>query len=125
MNGDVNDGSRRLLAVGAALGGLGVALGAFGAHGLSARISAEALGWWHTAVEYQMWHALAVVALALSGRSWVRLPAWLFVAGVLVFSGTLYAMALGAPHWFGAITPIGGLAMISGWALLAFRAMRH
>ena len=121
----MNDGSRRLLAAGAALGGLGVALGAFGAHGLSGRIPTEALGWWHTAVEYQMWHALAVVAMALSGRSWVRRPAWLFFAGAAIFSGTLYAIAMGAPHWFGAITPIGGLAMIGGWALLAFRAMRH
>jgi uncharacterized membrane protein YgdD (TMEM256/DUF423 family) len=123
VNDDVNDGGRKLLAAGAALGGLGVALGAFGAHGLSGRISAEALGWWHTAVEYQMWHALAVVALALSGRGWVRLPAWMFVAGATVFSGTLYAMALGAAHWLGAVTPLGGIAMIGGWALLAWRSI--
>src|SRR6476660_2038548 len=86
---DVNDDSRALLAAGAVLGGLGVALGAFAAHGLSGRISAEALGWWHTAVEYQMWHAVAVLALALSRLAWARLPAWMMAGGAIVFSGTL------------------------------------
>jgi uncharacterized membrane protein YgdD (TMEM256/DUF423 family) len=122
---DVNDDSRALLAAGAVLGGLGVALGAFGAHGLSGRISAEALGWWHTAVEYQMWHALAVLPLALSRLAWARLPAWMMAGGAIVFSGTLYAVALGAPRWLGAVTPLGGHARIAGWALLAWRAFRH
>ena len=124
VSNDVNEHSRGLLAAGAALAGIAVALGAFGAHALNGRISAEALGWWHTAVEYQMWHALAVVALALSGRSWARVPAWLFVAGAAVFSTTLYAMARGAPHWLGAITPLGGVAMIAGWTVLAWRIVR-
>jgi uncharacterized membrane protein YgdD (TMEM256/DUF423 family) len=125
VSDDVNEGGPALLAAGAVLGGVAVALGAFGAHALTGRISAEALGWWHTAVEYQMWHALAVVALALSGRSFARLPAWLFVVGAAVFSTTLYAMVLGAPHWLGAVTPLGGIAMIAGWALLASRALRN
>jgi uncharacterized membrane protein YgdD (TMEM256/DUF423 family) len=121
----VSAGSKQwLLAAGAALGGLAVVLGAFGAHALNGRIDAEALGWWHTAVEYQMGHALALVALGLSGREWVRLPAWLMAAGALVFSGTLYAMALGAPQWLGAVTPLGGLTLIAGWAVLAWRALR-
>lgn len=115
---------RRLVTAGAILGGLAVALGAFGAHAVGPRIGPEALGWWRTATEYQMWHALAVLGLGLSGLRWVRLPAWLFVAGSVVFSGTLYAMALGAPRWLGAITPLGGLAMIVGWAVLAVRAAR-
>ncbi len=115
---------RRLITASAILGCLGVALGAFGAHALQARVGAEVLGWWRTAVEYQMWHALAVLALGVSGRRWTRVPAWLFVAGSVVFSGTLYAMALGAPRWFGAITPLGGLTMIGGWLLLAVRAAR-
>ncbi len=115
---------RRLVTAGAALGGLAVALGAFGAHALGSRIGPEALGWWHTAVDYQMWHALAVVGLGLSGLRWVRLPAWLLAAGSLVFSITLYAMALGAPRWLGAFTPLGGLAMIAGWIVLAVRAAR-
>lgn len=114
--------SRDLIVAGATLAALGVILGAFGAHALKSRIGGEALGWWQTAVQYQMWHALAVLALA--GRTWTRLPAWMLTAGVMVFSGTLYAMALGAPHWLGAVTPLGGLAMIAGWLLLALRALR-
>ena len=123
-NDSPNRIDRQLAAAGAILGGLAVALGAFGAHALQSRIGADALGWWHTAVEYQMWHALAVLALGLSGLRWTRLPAWLFAAGSVVFSGTLYAMALGAPRWLGAVTPLGGLAMIVGWAVLAVRAAR-
>jgi len=123
-NDSANPIERRLVSTGAVLAGLAVALGAFGAHALQSRIGADALGWWHTAVEYQMWHALAVLALGLSGLRWTRLPAWLFAAGSVVFSGTLYAMALGAPRWLGAVTPLGGLAMIAGWAVLAVRAVR-
>lgn len=114
----------RLVTAGASLAGLAVALGAFGAHTLQSRIDADALDLWHTAVEYQMWHALAVLALGLSGLRGSRIPGWMFVAGSMVFSGTLYAMALGAPRWFGAVTPLGGLAMIGGWAVLAVRAAR-
>ena len=117
---------RRIVAAGAALGCVGVILGAFGAHALKGQVSVEALGWWQTAVQYQMWHALAVVGLGLS--RWGRrafLPAMLFVAGVVIFSGTLYAMALGAPRWLGAITPVGGLLLIGGWALLAWRAIQR
>lgn len=119
-----NPVERRLVTAGGILGGLAVALGALGVHALQSRIGADALGWWHTAVEYQMWHALAVLGLGLSGIRWMRLPAWLFVGGTVVFSGTLYAIALGAPRLLGAITPLGGLAMIVGWALLAVRAAR-
>lgn len=115
---------RPLVTTGAILAGLAVVFGAFGAHALQSRIGAEALGWWHTAVEYQMWHALAVVVLGFSGFRWAWLPARLFAGGSLVFSGTLYAMALGAPRWLGAITPLGGLAMIAGWAVLAVRCAR-
>lgn len=117
---------RRIVAAGAALGCVGVILGAFGAHALKGQVSVEALGWWQTAVQYQMWHALAVVGLGLSrcGRQ-AFLPAMLFVAGVVIFSGTLYAIALGAPRWLGAITPLGGLLLISGWALLGWRAVQR
>lgn len=122
----MNDGADRpIVAAGAALGCLGVILGAFGAHALKAQISGEALGWWQTGVQYQMWHGLAVVALGLSGRPKTRPAAWLFVAGCVIFSGTLYAMSLGAPRWLGAITPIGGLLLIVGWANLAWRALRQ
>jgi uncharacterized membrane protein YgdD (TMEM256/DUF423 family) len=98
--------------------------GAFGAHWLKTRIGPGELGWWQTGVQYQMWHALAVLSLGLSGLTLARLPAWILAGGTLLFSASLYGMALGAPHWLGAITPIGGLAMISGWGLLAWRAVR-
>jgi uncharacterized membrane protein YgdD (TMEM256/DUF423 family) len=109
---------------GAILAGAAVVLGAFGAHALKGRLDPQELGWWETAVQYQMWHALAVLALGLSGRDAFRLPAWLMSGGAIVFAGTLYAMSLGAPHWLGAVTPLGGVAMIGGWALLAWRAAR-
>ena len=121
-NSELTD--RRIVAAGATLAGLAVTLGAFGAHALKGRIGADALGWWQTAVEYQMWHALAVLSLGLSGAPRWRLPAWFMVGGILVFSGTLYALALGAPNWLGAVTPLGGIAMILGWAMLAWRVTR-
>lgn len=96
-------------------------LGAFGAHSLKASLGAEALGWWQTAVQYQMWHALAVLAIGLSGIRRFRLPALLFVGGSAIFSGTLYVMALGAPRWLGAVTPVGGIVLIPGWVMLAWR----
>lgn len=110
-------------AAGATLGGLAVALGALGAHALKQRIGADALDWWQTAVQYQMWHSLAVTALGISGLSWARLPAWLMTVGTVIFSGTLYMITLGAPLWLGAVTPLGGVAMICGWALLAWRVV--
>lgn len=111
---------------------LGVALGAFGAHGLKSRqppLSPEQLGWWQTAVSYHMWHALGLLAIGLllaqqPQMSGAKTAGWLLQAGIVIFSGTLYAMALGAPRWFGAITPIGGVAFIAGWALLAWAALR-
>lgn len=115
----------RLVAVGSVLGGFAVILGAFGAHALKSRLGANEVRWWDTAVQFEMWTALAVLTLGIGGLSWMILPAWLLAAGALVFSGTLYAMALGAPHWLGAITPAGGLLMIAGWALLAWRASRN
>ena len=114
-----------LVCTGALLASVAIMLGAFGAHALEQRFSLQALGWWHTATDYQIWHALGALAIAFSGLRWAWLPAWLLVAGALVFCGTLDLMALGAPHWLGAITPIGGLLMISGWLMLAWRAWSH
>jgi uncharacterized membrane protein YgdD (TMEM256/DUF423 family) len=114
---------RALVATGAILGSLAVMLGAFGVHALKSRLGVQQLGWWQTGVQYQMWHALIVTALGLSGARWARLPAWLFAGGALVFAGTLYAMALGGPRWLGAVTPLGGLSLIGGWVLLAWRAL--
>lgn len=107
----------------AALSGLcAVALGAFAAHGVHA---AKPVEWLHTGSLYQMTHALAVFgafALARAGARGMGLAAGLFLAGTVLFSGSLYAMALGAPHILGAITPLGGLSFMIGWAILAWRA---
>ena len=116
---------RALVATGAILGAMAVMLGAFGVHALKSRLGAEEFGWWQTGVQYQMWHALIVTALGLSGARWARLPACMFVVGAVVFAGTLYAMALGGPRWLGAVTPLGGLSFIAGWVLLAWRALAN
>ena len=113
-----------LLGAGALLAGLGVALGAFGAHGLRDSLSPAALGWWQTAVDYQMWHALALVALSALGLPRPWLSASMIGAGVTIFSGSLYAMALTDARWLGAITPLGGSLMILGWLVLVIQAVR-
>jgi uncharacterized membrane protein YgdD (TMEM256/DUF423 family) len=115
---------RLILAAGAALAGLGVALGAFGVHGLRHVLDAERLGWWQTAVEYQIWHGLALVALSAAPLDRLKLPAWLLGVGAIVFAFSLCLMALTGWLWLGAVTPLGGLAMIIGWALLTWRAAR-
>ena len=115
----------KLLGAGALLAGLGVALGAFGAHGLRDSLSPAALGWWQTAVDYQMWHAIALVALAAVDLPGRRLAAAMLGAGVLIFSGTLYAMALTDARWLGAVTPLGGSLMILGWLALGVQALRR
>lgn len=101
-------------------GFIGVALGAFGAHGLKEHLASipNAAVWWEKAVLYHLTHtAAAIGALALGSR---RLPIGLFLFGILVFSGTLYLMALTNIRWLGAITPIGGTALLAGWLALAF-----
>ncbi len=116
------------LQVGAAWGFLGVAMGAFGAHGLKDRL--EALGQaatFQTAAQYQMYCALALLAvglLVLTGRSGTAasVAGWGLLIGSLIFSGSLYALALTGLRWLGAITPIGGVAMLVGWAALAVAA---
>lgn len=101
-----------------------VILGAFGAHALKSRFDAYALGVWETAVQYHFYHALALLAvgvLALSQPQTTLLKSsgWLFLVGTLVFSGSLYILALTGTKWLGAVTPLGGLAFIGGWACLA------
>lgn len=116
--------NRVLLFAGSLLAGLGVALGAFGAHGLRNVLGATELGWWNTAVQYQMWHAVGLLALAAARLPRAGWPAALLVLGTLVFSGSLYAMALTGWRTLGMVTPIGGTLMILGWALVAWRAVR-
>jgi uncharacterized membrane protein YgdD (TMEM256/DUF423 family) len=110
--------------VGAVLGFLGVALGAFGAHGLPKDTPAQALDWWKTAALYHLIHALALLLTGLLGLQGARVDAagWCFLAGVAIFSGTLYAMTLGAPRVLGALTPLGGLLLLAGWLLLGLAA---
>ena len=109
-------------------GFLGVAAGAFGAHGLEGRLDAKALSWWHKAADYQMWHALALFGcamLALHGGQKLASRAGLaFNVGILLFSGSLYVMALTGVTALGAVTPFGGTAFLIGWGLLAWGSAR-
>lgn len=101
-------------------GAMAVAAGAFGAHGASGK----AADWLQTGGTYQLIHAAAAVAVIAMLRDSGRGPALTLLLGALIFAGTLYGMALGAPRWFGAITPIGGAAMIAGWLWIAWVGMR-
>jgi uncharacterized membrane protein YgdD (TMEM256/DUF423 family) len=124
---------RTWVVAGAVLGALAVATGAFGAHGLKDRLAAQsetgvfdATSIYETACRYHMYHALALVLvglLALHAESlWLNVAGASFAAGILIFCGLLYALALGGPRILGAIVPIGGLAFIVGWVALAFSA---
>ena len=114
--------------MGAIAAGVAVILGAFGAHGLKSRVDPELLVVFETGVRYQMYHALALLAVGLARlhwpSTWISLAGWCFLAGILVFSGSLYLMTATGERWLGAITPIGGLAFIIGWVLLAAGAWR-
>ena len=112
--------SRFALIAGTLLAAAGVALGAFGAHGLRASLSPEALGWWQTAVQYQMWQAIGLVAIGAAPVARTRWSAGMLTAGTIIFSGSLYAMALSGARWLGAVTPIGGVLMIAGWVCMAW-----
>ena len=118
---------RTFLLVGAVGAFLAVTLGAFGAHGLRGRLSPEMLAVFETGVRYHMYHALALILVALvMGRmsGWlIQTAGWCFIAGIVLFSGSLYALALSGVTILGAVTPIGGLAFLVGWACLAFAAI--
>ncbi|MBC7203339.1 MAG: DUF423 domain-containing protein [Pusillimonas sp.] len=120
---------RQLVIAGALMMLIGVGAGAFGAHGLKRVLSADMLAIWQTAVLYQLVHALGLLLIAtLSTRIGGSLPGWsglIMFAGILLFSGSLYVLALSGVKWLGAITPLGGVAFIVAWALLAIAAWRH
>jgi uncharacterized membrane protein YgdD (TMEM256/DUF423 family) len=120
--------NRRWAALGSVSAFVSVAAGAFGAHALKLRLGPEALAVWETAARYQMVHALALLAVAQAAVAWrspaVRSAGWLFVAGTLLFSGSLYALALTGMRGLGAVTPLGGAAFLAGWACLAWAAVR-
>lgn len=110
--------------LGGLLGGVGVALGAFGSHGLRKRLPPERLETFETAVRYQMIHALALLAAGLAAGAWpisglAVIAGWLFLAGTLLFSGSLYLLVFTGEHRWGAVTPLGGLAFIAAWLCLA------
>ena len=115
---------RLAFTAGTLLAALGVALGAFGAHALKARLGAQALGWWETAVQYQMWHAIGLIGLAALPLPRLRLAAVLLTLGTLIFAGSLYLMALTGLRWLGAVTPIGGTLMIAGWLVASWQSLK-
>jgi uncharacterized membrane protein YgdD (TMEM256/DUF423 family) len=121
--------SNLALAAGAAYGLLGVALGAFGAHALKKSLTVDALALWRTAVEYQFWHALALLAIGFLARDQasaaLKLGGAGFAIGVLLFSGSLYLLALSGVRGLGAVTPVGGLLLLVGWAALLYEAVRR
>ncbi len=103
-----------------------VALGAFGAHALKARLAPDMLAVYQTAVQYHFWHALGLFALALLMLQWeapvLTLAGWLLLAGLILFCGSLYVLALTGERWVGAITPLGGIASIAAWLVVAWVA---
>jgi uncharacterized membrane protein YgdD (TMEM256/DUF423 family) len=119
---------RALFAAGAALAGTAVALGAFAAHGLEGRIPSSLLDAFATGARYQMSHGLALLALAWAVTRWpaarLALGGWMLAAGTVVFSGSLYLMAVSGQRWLGAITPVGGLLLLAGWAVVVWRILR-
>jgi uncharacterized membrane protein YgdD (TMEM256/DUF423 family) len=114
---------RTFFLIGALSAFVGVAAGAFGAHGLKSRLGEDLLAVFETGVRYQMYHAFALFAAAWAHARWpgslTAASGWLFLAGTLVFSGSLYALSLTGQRWLGAVTPIGGLAFLAGWLCLA------
>lgn len=119
---------RFFLMIGALMGAFGVGAGAFAAHGLKARLAPDLLAVFETGARYQMIHALALLAVGLvmarTPHPALTVSGWLFVVGVVVFSGSLYVLAITGIRWLGAVTPIGGLAMIAGWLCLAWGAFK-
>jgi uncharacterized membrane protein YgdD (TMEM256/DUF423 family) len=116
------------MAVGAIFAGLGVAAGAFGAHALKARISPENIAIFETGARYQMYHALALLAVGLAAvkidAPTLAVAGWAFCAGIVIFSGSLYALALSDLRWLGMVTPVGGVAFLVGWVALAAAMLR-
>jgi uncharacterized membrane protein YgdD (TMEM256/DUF423 family) len=119
----------RVFAVSGALSaGMGVAAGAFGAHALKTRLGAELVAVFETGARYQFYHGLALLVVALVWTRWptvpVRSAGWLFLAGTVLFSGSLYLLALTGTRWLGAVTPLGGLCFLAGWLSLSVGVWR-
>ena len=121
--------SKPILVAGAAFMALAVLFGAFGAHALKTELSSEMMQVYKTGVEYQFYHALGLLLIGLIGfqinSKWLRWSGFLIVAGIILFSGSLYALSISGIKIFGAITPIGGLSFVAGWACLAAAIWKH
>ena len=125
----MTDATRLFTTLGASAMALAVVLGAFGAHALKARLTSEQLDVWHTAVQYHVYHALGLFVVAglchlLQDAAMVRLAGWVMVLGIVVFSGSLYVLTISGVRWLGAITPLGGVALIAAWLMLAWGTWR-
>ena len=120
---------KTLLVLGALNGALAVILGAFGAHGLKSRVDESMLATWATASEYHFYHALALLLAGLLAKAYgvsnLVTAGWVMFTGMLVFSGSLYILVLTGQKWLGAITPLGGTALIIGWLMLAWSLFKH
>ena len=113
--------------LGGIFGGLGVLLGAFGAHSLKASLTEKSLATFQTGVQSQFMHSLALILVGILAMQFsdehqkkIQRPGWFFLVGIVLFSGSLYSLALGGPRWLGPVTPLGGLSFMIGWVLLAF-----
>lgn len=119
---------KTFLLIGSLIAFIGVALGAFGAHALKQRLDSNLFDTFEVGVRYQMYHALAIIAVALVASSftssYIAASGWAFVAGVTIFSGSLYILALSGVRGWGAVTPIGGLLLLLGWLLLALGVVK-
>lgn len=119
---------RLFFAIGGLSGFLAVMLGAFAAHALKSRMGPDLLATFEVGVRYQMYHAFALLAVGLAHAKWpgpmLAASGWLFVAGTLIFSGSLYLLSITGVRWLGAITPFGGLALLGGWLCLAWAAWK-
>jgi uncharacterized membrane protein YgdD (TMEM256/DUF423 family) len=130
LNNQISMFSRWVLSAGAGFALLAVVLGAFAAHGLKAVLDAQQLALFETASRYQMYHALALLVVGVMltnpqfSRSLLKLAALAFILGIILFSGSLYLLALVGVSWLGAITPLGGIAFLSGWLLMMVAALK-
>jgi uncharacterized membrane protein YgdD (TMEM256/DUF423 family) len=125
----MNAGAKVFVATGGVAALLAVALGAFGAHALKSRVPPEMLAVWHTGVEYHVAHALGLIAVGivltqLPGSALLKWSGWLMLAGIVLFSGSLYGLALSGERWLGAVTPVGGLTFLAAWALFIAAVLR-
>ncbi|TMN22044.1 DUF423 domain-containing protein [Lentibacillus cibarius] len=120
---------KAFLALGAINGFLAVALGAFGAHGLEGKLTEKALGTWEKAVNYQMFHTMALLAVGLLLAKWQNggliWAGWMFLIGIILFSGTLYIYSVTGVKTFAMITPLGGVAFLIGWVLVGYAVMKY